>query len=76
MTKVRRQSSRVFATDGTDTDVGTIPDSAVRQAVDVVKAYLRQELIVEGCRKAPCFGCASCEAVSLEHRLDALLAVI
>ncbi len=76
MTKIRGQSSRVFATDGTDIDAGTISDSAVRQAVDVVKAYLRQEFIVEECRKAPCFGCASCEAVSLERRLDALLAVI
>lgn len=55
---------------------GHAEEAELRKAVDVVKAYLRREFIVDECRGAPCFGCASCEAVSLERRLDALLAVI
>lgn len=48
----------------------------LRRAVAIVKDYMRRELIVESCRNAPCFGCASCEAIALEHRLDALLALL
>ncbi len=51
-------------------------DDDLRNAVRVVQAYMRREFIVSDCRKAPCFGCASCEAIALERRLDALLAII
>ena len=53
-----------------------VSEVELEKAVAVIKTYLRKEFIVEECRKAPCFGCASCEAVSLERRLDGLLAVI
>jgi hypothetical protein len=55
---------------------GEIEDADLHKAVETIKAFMRREFIVEECRKAPCFGCASCEAVALERRLDALLGVI
>ena len=50
----------------------TPTDEQTRKAISVVRAYLAAELITEGCRSDPCFGCVGCLSVELDHRLHAL----
>lgn len=45
-------------------------------AIVLVQDYLRSEYIVDECRADPTAGCASCDAVELERRLDALAEMI
>ena len=50
------------------------PDSRqVKDAVEIIKAHLLSEWIVEGCQTDAAFGCASCQAVRLSADLDALV---
>ena len=45
----------------------------VTAAVNLITDFIRREFIVDECRDAPCFGCASCEAVNLERQLSAMV---
>ena len=50
-------------------------DTAPREvfaALDTLLGYLREDFIMEGCRKAPTFNCASCSAIALEQQLTGL----
>ena len=42
-------------------------------AVALITEFMRREIIADECRDEACFGCASCNAVDLERRLNALL---
>lgn len=44
----------------------------VLAAIALVQRYLRDDYIVDECRNEPTEGCASCAAIELEGRLDAL----
>lgn len=50
--------------------------AAILRAIETIKAYLRDEMIVSECRDRPCFACASCEAIAMERRLDGLAAIV
>ncbi len=48
-------------------------DSSIKDviaAIGIIQQYLRDDFIVEECRNEPTEGCASCEAVELERRLE------
>ncbi len=48
-------------------------DSSIKDviaAIGIIQQYLRDDFIVEECRNEPTEGCASCEAVELELRLE------
>lgn len=42
-------------------------------AVELIVSFMHREIISDECRDVPCFGCASCNAIDLERRLNALL---
>ena len=47
-------------------------EQRVIEAAELIKAYMRRELIGDTCRFAPCMGCISCRAIDLERGLDSL----
>lgn len=50
-----------------------MPENAeILKAIEVVKRYLDEEWITEGCLEHQAFGCASCRAIALRQELTLL----